>query len=175
MSAILVLKMIPDDEIQHLLSLPVEDRLDQYFPEDFVAREQRTDTDVAWHAIHFLLTGTLQSGIPPASFLLAGGTILGPSALAASTDIASHGLGEIDRVLSSAEVSEVDDHLAIVTDQQLRKTYKDAAHLLADVYPGIWHNDSEQDISDLLLSYHAMRKFVKRARENGFGLLLHFA
>ena len=175
MSAILVLKMMPDDKINHLLSLPVEDRLDQYFPEDIAAKEQRTDTDVAWQGIHFLLTGTLESGIPPASFLLSGGTILGPSALAATTDIASLGFGEIDRVLSSAEVSEVDDHLAMVSDQQLWKTYMDAGHLLSDIYPGTWRQDSEQDISDLLLSYHVMRKFVKRARENGLGLLLHFA
>src|SRR6186713_1857068 len=39
---------------------------------------QRCDIHKAWHAIHYILTGTADGGEAPDCFLLDGGTTLGP-------------------------------------------------------------------------------------------------
>ena len=175
MSAVLVLKMLPDEKISSLLSEPMDQRVDIYFPEEYVSSGEFTDTDVAWQGIHLLLTGSLDSGDFPASFILSGGRILGPSALASSTDMQKLGLGEIDRVLSRREVKEVEEYLDTITDDQLKETYLSSEDIIGEVYPGIWNANSESDFSALLLSFNAVKKFIARTSQKDYGLILHFA
>jgi hypothetical protein len=175
MSAILVLKMISDEQISTLLAIPIQERLEQYFSENFVTSEERTDTDVAWQALHFLLTGTLQAGDPPASSLLVGGTIIGPSVLSPSRDTITSGLGEVDRFLTSQEVDEFNEYLSTITDEEFRKRFTMRYSSMGEVYPEIWQGDPERDVADLLLSFHAVKTFINEASKREKALLLHFA
>lgn len=174
-SVILMLKMVTDEQISALLALPVPERLAQYVPEGFVPEGEAIDTDAAWHALHFVLTGRVQGGELPAASLLAGGAVVGPSVLAPSRTTIPSGLGERDRVLSSGEVAAFDAYLATVTDEAFRRRFDALYSSMDEIYPGIWRGDRERDAADLLLSFHAVKDFVRKAHERGRGLLLHFA
>jgi hypothetical protein len=169
------MKMISDENIAVLLSFPMEERLDQYFPEGYLTEEESTDTDVAWHALHFLLTKTLEDGDAPSSYLLVGGTVIGPSVFAPSRDNTTSTLGEVDRVLGGEDVYEFNEYLSTITDREFRQRYNELMPAMADVYPGIWNKNPEQDIADLHLSFHALKDFVNKVSERNLGLLFHFA
>jgi len=186
MSAILVLKMVSNETIASLLSFPIQERRDRYLPEDFVAEGERTDIDVAWQALHFLFTETLQDGEPPASYLLAGGTIIGPSVLApggervpSSREKARCGRGaslaEVDRALNSQEIDAFARYLSAVTDEDLCRRFERLRSSMGEVYPGIWQGDPEGNLAYLLENFQELKEFVNAARERGLGLLLHFA
>lgn len=175
MSAILVLKMVPDEQIAELLALPLPERLERYFPEGVVTAEERTDTDVAWQALHVLLTGRLRDGEPPASYLLAGGTVIGPSVLAPRRDAFPSGLGEIDRALTSDEVAAFHAHLATISDAAFHRRFRRLYPRLGEVYPGIWRGDPDGDAAYLLERFRALKHFIGQARRRRLALLLHFA
>jgi hypothetical protein len=175
MSAILVLKMVPDEQIAGLLALPLPARLDRYFPEDVVTDEKRTDIDVAWQALHVLLTGTLQGGKPPASYLLTGGTVIGPSTLAPRRDAIPSGLGEIDRALISRAVAAFHAHLTAISDAAFRRRFQRLYPRLGEAYPGIWRDDPDGDRTYLLRHFRTLKGFVGEAHRQELGLLLHFA
>jgi hypothetical protein len=175
MSVILVLKMVPDEQIAALLALPRSERLERYWPEDVVTAEARIDIDVAWQALHVLLTGTLRGGEPPASYLLTGGTVIGPSTLAPRRDVSPSGLGEIDRALTSREVAAFHAHLTAISDAAFRRRVRRLYPRLGEAYSGIWRDDPDGDAAYLLRHFRALKRFVGEARRRGLGLLLHFA
>jgi hypothetical protein len=71
MSMITVLTFATDAEIEDPLKAP--ERIEQFIEEERTS----TDLDKAWHGIHWLLTGTADSGSEPLCYLLAGGTQIG--------------------------------------------------------------------------------------------------
>src|SRR4051812_40770621 len=78
MSMIAALRRLSDSDLLHLQKKPelVADYLAEN-PLDGFGPFADLDIDKAWHAIHFLLTGTAWEGEPPLDFLAIGGTEIG--------------------------------------------------------------------------------------------------
>lgn len=125
---------------------------------------EEADLDKAWHALHFLLTGSAWEGAWPANFLVRGGTEVG------DIDV---GYGPA-RVLTATETREVADHLRGLDAATLRERYDPAALEAAEIYPSIWAHDPEDEglLDYVLENFEVLEDFVRRAAEAGLGLVL---
>jgi|SRR5947209_1096153 len=81
---------------------------------DFLEEERdEIELDKAWHAIHFLLTGSAWEGAGPLYYLISGG----------------HQIGDVDvgygpaRALTSKQAADFDAALYGITADELRKRY----------------------------------------------------
>src|SRR5262245_48672937 len=99
MSMIGNFRRLPADDLGRLMAHPLQilDYLDAEEPIDEFGPFATLDVDKAWHAIHFLLTGTPWSGPAPWNFVVAGGTEVG------DVDV---GYGPV-RGFTSAQVREI--------------------------------------------------------------------
>lgn len=118
----------------------------------------------AWHALHFLLTGS--AGPTP--------TALGSALLGGEETAVDLGYGPV-RILAPDDVATVAGALASLTPEVLAGRYDEAAMEQAGVYPGGWARDAEQSRDWLLGSFEQLRGYYAQARERGFGMLLYVA
>jgi hypothetical protein len=124
-----------------------------------------TDLDKAWHAAHWLLTGSVWEGDPPLDFIVQGGTDLdydGP-------------WNQPPRTFTAAETRAIADALARVSDDDLRARYKPDEMMQAEIYPEIWDRepDGEEDPQGYVMSAIAdVRAAVNNAVERGWGLIV---
>ena len=119
--------------------------------------------DKSWHAIHYLLTGQVWEGEPPASCLLMGGREIGPIDL---------GFGPARAVLSD-EVEAFHGLLSQTDAGALKQRYDPAAMANRGVYPDvIWERESEEAFEYVRANYEVLRAFVAAAAEEGSGLVI---
>lgn len=120
--------------------------------------------DKAWHAIHYLLTGTAWDGDPPLDLLVTGGTPVG------DVDV---GYGPA-RALTAAEVAEAHRALDGLSDEELRGRFDPAAMTDADIYPSIWDRAPEEDdVLGYVMGHLAeLRAFLARAAGAGMGAVI---
>jgi hypothetical protein len=125
---------------------------------------EQADLDKAWHALHYLLTGSAWDGAPPEGFLLTGGTEL------AAIEV---GYGS-PRLLTAAETRAVDAALTQVTEADLLRRWDPPAMMQLEIYPEIWDRDgTDDDPRGYVLEYFgALKKFVARAAASGRGLVI---
>ena len=96
--------------------------------------DSEVDLDKAWHGIHYLLTGSLESNSTLASKVIMGGENLGPD----------RGYGPA-QLLNPAEVKAIAHLLEETTVDMLRKRFKPIEMTQAGVYPAvIWERDGEE-------------------------------
>jgi len=126
---------------------------------------QIADLDKAWHGIHYLLTGTAYEGEGPASYLLAGGKVVG------DIDV---GYGPA-RALTPAEVHDFQQALAGLSVEDLRTRFNPAEMKALEIYPDIWDRDpSEDDTLEYCLEYFkTLRDFVDVVASRNQGLLIY--
>ncbi len=157
MSMILNLQQVSEERLDALLADPdsVLGALEE--PDGEVI-----DLDKAWHGLHFLFTGEAWGGEPPLDFLAVGGETVG------EVDV---GYGPA-RVLRPAAVQLIDDALAMLDEDDLRRRFDPAALTAAEIYPTIWE-EGEQALEYLLGHYRTLRPFVAQAAEAGLGLLVY--
>jgi hypothetical protein len=116
--------------------------------------------DKAWHAIHYLLTGTAWEGDEPLNFLLHGGEPLG--------DEESDEL--VPRVFDVAEVRRIDAALAPIDAGRLRQRYDPQAMQRQDIYPDIW--DEDEALPFCLEHFGALQGFVAEMARQGRGMVI---
>ena len=121
------------------------------------------DVDKAWHAIHFLLTGSAWEGDPPLNFIVTGGTPMGDDL----------GYGPA-RGLTSSEVGKVAAALKLIAPDSLLQRFDPAALTSAEIYPEIWNRPQDEDDSRGYVSeyYDQLRSFVLDAAVEGEALLI---
>ena len=119
--------------------------------------------DKAWHAIHFLLTGTAWGGDPPLNFIAAGGTEIGDDL----------GYGPA-RGLTSAEVRTLASALKALPRDSLLQRFDPAALTAAEIYPDIWDRAPEEDDTRGYVAeyYEQLRSFILDAAAAGEALLI---
>src|SRR6266851_3981586 len=123
------LRPASDSEIEHLLDSPA-DVTRFLYSVDADGRE-RVVLDKAWHAIHFVLTGSRLGGEEPLNFLVSEGTPVG------EVDV---GYGPA-RVLTSAQVRAIARGLAAVQPEDVARRV-DLRQLDEEViYPGNWQRN----------------------------------
>lgn len=117
--------------------------------------------DKAWHAIHFLLTGTGWGGEAPLDFIVNGGTSIGDDEYPT-------------RVFDAAATRAIAAALVPLTSDVIAARFDPAAMLAEDIYPSIWDRDPEDDDTRgyVLSGYEELRSYVMRTAEQGQGLAI---
>lgn len=122
------------------------------------------DIHKAWQAIHYVLTGSSDSGSEPNCFLLKGGVMLG-----SPTD-------DFDppRLLRPAQVQAWNDVLQPINKLSvLRSRFDHEAMVEAGVYSMNEGEDNEaEDLEFTAEFFKLLRKFIKRAAEAGHGVIV---
>jgi len=164
MSMIAALRRLSDSDLSHLQQKPelVADYLAEV-PLDGFGPFADLDIDKAWHAIHFLLTGTAWDGEPPLNFLAIGGTEIGDDL----------GYGPA-RGLAASQVRELATALDALPADILLERFNPAAFTAADIYPDIWDRSPEDDDTRGYVEryYDELRTFVLDAGTKGEALLI---
>jgi hypothetical protein len=125
---------------------------------------EEADLDKAWHAIHYLLTGTAWEGEPPLNFLLRGGSEIG------DIDV---GYGTA-RAVDASAVKEINAALAELSEETLKNRFIPAEMMELQIYPEIWdRNPEEEDLFGYCIeNFSDLKGFVGRAAENGLGIVI---
>src|ERR1700680_3405015 len=148
------LRPASDSEIEQLLVRPA-DVTRFLYGADADGRE-RVVLDKAWHAIHFVLTGSRLGGEEPLNFLVSEGTPVG------EVDV---GYGPA-RVLTSDQVRALAAALATVAPDDLGKRVD--LKTLDDeiIYPGGWQRNGF-GVDYVVSKYRDMRSLIERLAERG--------
>lgn len=168
MSMVLCLNMASDVTIKRLLSNP--ELITSWISEieeqaETVDENTRIDLDKAWHAIHFLLSGSVTGGKGPQAFLLAGGVQIG------DIDV---GYGPA-RAFSSYEVKFIAQALAAIPPETLRARFDFAQLAKADIYPGIWDRQDPEDVDYVISYYKALVTHMETAASKRMGMIVFLA
>lgn len=122
------------------------------------------DADKAWNAIHYLLTGSALTGPFPAGFILHGGETLGQEVVGYS----------LARLLSPAQVAQVDHLLGTYTRDSLHARYNGPAMDQAEVYPANWTQDEAANLDYIWHHFEHLRSFIHHTAQRNEHLLLFF-
>jgi hypothetical protein len=124
-----------------------------------------TDLDKAWHGLHYLFTGSADSGDLPWCFLVAGGRTIG------NVDV---GYGPA-RVFSSAETKDIRTALSKLQEDELRTRFNPSDMTAKDIYPEIWSrgDPDEETIGYLLEQYSVLQGFLEEAVAMDVGIVVY--
>lgn len=154
------LRPASDSEIERLLENPAD--ITRFLYGSEAGEHERVNLKKAWHAIHFVLTGSRLGGDEPLNFLIAEGTLVG------DVDV---GFGPA-RVLTSAQVQSIAQALAPIEPDDLARRV-DLRKLDDEViYPGNWQRDGI-GVDYVVDNYRTMRSLIDRAAGQGKGLVLY--
>jgi hypothetical protein len=160
-------RRLPDSDLDRLLAQPeqVFEYLEAEEPPDDFGPFATLDVDKAWHAIHFLLTGTPWEGPFPWNFVVAGGVEIG------DVDV---GYGPA-RGFTSVEVREIATALGSLSPESFSSRFNSKAMMSAEIYPEIWDRPPEQDDTRGYVTgyYDALREFIAGAATEGEALLVY--
>lgn len=158
--------LVSDEDISELLAAPetIQSFLERRVyevdePADHV------DVDKAWHALHFLLTGSAWEGTAPLDFIAVGGEAIGDE------DV---GYGPA-RALRSRDVVALDRALEKVPTSELVRRYDAAKMEELEIYPGGWSTlnpAAGDEFGYFSGAYDDVRALVRRAAQDGRGLLI---
>ena len=164
MSMIAMFRRLSDADLAHLREEPglVPYYLGESEPEGFGPFAD-LDIDKAWHAIHFLLTGTAWEGEAPLNFMVTGGLDVGDDL----------GYGPA-RGLTSEEVRSIAAALEAIPPDSLMERFDPVALESAEIYPDIWDRADEEDDPRAYISgyYDQLRTFILDAATEGEALLV---
>lgn len=126
-----------------------------------------TDLDKAWHGLHYLFTGSADTGDFPWGFLIVGGRTVG------NIDV---GYGPA-RVFSSAQTKEILAALSTLDEDQLRGRFNPSEMTAKDIYPEIWsRGDPDEETIGYLLEYFSiLRGFLQQAAEAKVGIVVYLS
>src|SRR5262249_35894866 len=121
----------------------------------------------AWHAIHYVLTGSAEGGEEPNCLLLQGGTTLGTPR---PDDYDPPRLLSPDQVRSWSAVLQPINRLSV-----LRERFDHAAMVEAGVYSmNEGEDEKSEDLEFMAEFFKLLRKYVKQAADAGNGLVITF-
>jgi hypothetical protein len=121
---------------------------------------QRASLDKAWHGLHYLLSGSVESTPALLGQAVLGGTEIGPDS----------GYGPA-RYLEPSQVREIAAALAAVDRDELSARFDPSALDAANVYPGHWHEAGNRDW--LLEALDDLAAFYKSVAEHSNAILLY--
>jgi Domain of unknown function (DUF1877) len=154
------LRPASDAEIERLLASPFEITRFLYGAE--ADQRERVVLDKAWHAIHFVLTGSRLGGDEPLNFLVSEGTPVG------EVDV---GFGPA-RVLSSQQVREIAAALAPIEPDEVARRVDLQKFDEELIYPGSWQRNG-MDVDHVVSNYRDMRDLISRLADRGLGMVLY--
>lgn len=128
----------------------------------FETAEDTVDLDKAWHAIHFLLTGSPSETIFPLGFILGGGFQLGGDDY---DDV---------RYFTPEQVAIISSSLAEHPVEALLARYDGRAMGAADIYPSIWARPDEDSWATGYIreNYCGMASYISGLASRGCGMIV---
>jgi hypothetical protein len=154
------LRPTSDADIDRLLADPTE--ITRFLYGAQADGVERVGLNKAWHAIHFVLTGSRLGGEAPLNFLVDEGTPVG------EVDV---GFGPA-RVLKSDEVRRIAAALARIHPDEVARRVDVKKFDKEAIYPGHWQRNGI-GVDYVVASYTAMRDLIVRAADRGQGLVLY--
>ena len=154
------LRPASDADIERLLANPAE--IMHFLYGSVADASERVALDKAWHAIHFLLTGSRLGGDEPLNFLVDEGTPVG------EVDV---GYGPA-RVLMSQQVQRIADALAHIEPSEIARRVDVKRFDQEAIYPGDWQRNGA-GVDYVVSSYREMRDLIARTAAEGRGLILY--
>ena len=154
------LRAASDAEIARLLANPGE--ITRFLYGSGAEDCERLVLNRAWHAIHYVLTGSRLGGEEPLNFLAAEGTPIG------EVDV---GYGPA-RVLNSQQVRQLASALILVDPDEVARRVDLRRFDEEEIYPGNWQGNG-YDVAFVQSNYRDLRDFVMRAAQQGLGLILY--
>lgn len=157
--------LVDDEALGRLLGAPagIRDLLARAVAQGDASGEH-VDVHKAWHALHFLLTGTAWEGAPPLNFIVKGGTPIGEEDL-------GHGSA---RGLRAPEVQTLAAALAEITTETLREGYDGKTMVALEVYPGGWSDlaPTSEALEHVWEGFAEVKALVQKGAAQGMGLLI---
>ena len=154
------LRTASDAEIGRLLANPGE--ITRFLYGSGADNSERLGLNRAWHAIHYVLTGSRLGGEEPLNFLASEGTPVG------EVDV---GYGPA-RVLNSQQVRQLAAALILIDPDEVARRVDLERFDHEAIYPGNWQTNGN-DASFVVSNYRDLREFVMRAAQDGNGLILY--
>jgi hypothetical protein len=155
------LRAASDADIARLLANPVE--ITRYlYGGGEAGGAERVSLNKAWHAIHFVLTGSRLGGDEPLNFLASEGTPVG------DVDV---GYGPA-RVLNSQQVKAIAARLAELSPERVEARVDLSTLDEHQIYPGNWQRDG-LSVEYVVTNYQRMRELIVQSAERGDGLVLY--
>ena len=157
------LRSASDAEIARLLASPSE--ITRFLYGSSADVSDQVALDRAWHAIHFVLTGSRLGGDAPLNFLVDEGTPVG------GVDV---GYGPA-RVLTSQQVRRIADALAKIEPTEVARRVDVKRFDQEAIYPGNWqrNGDGVAGVDYVVSNYRQMRELIVRTADEGRGLILY--
>jgi hypothetical protein len=154
------LRPATDAEIERLLANPAD--ITRFLYGSGSDASERLVLNKAWHAIHFVLTGSRLGGNEPLNFLIDEGTPIG------EVDV---GYGPA-RVLTSNQVRQIATALQPIEPDDVAKRVDLKRFDDEVIYPGNWQRNG-YDADYVVSNYRQMRDLIVRAAHQGQGLILY--
>jgi hypothetical protein len=122
------------------------------------------DIHKAWHAIHYVLTGSAEGGMEPNCYLLQGGVPLGPPL----------DMEDQPRLLTPDQVQAFDSVLQPINRLSvLRRRFDHEAMVEAGVYSmNEGEDEVEEDLEFTAHFFRHLRKFIHQAATAGQGVII---
>jgi len=131
-----------------------------------LSRIRRSGCDIhkAWHAIHWVLTGTADGGEEPNCYLLQGGVVLGPPMRDEDNP----------RLLTPDQVRAFDTVLQPINRvSELRDRFDHEAMVEAGVYSmNEGEDETEEDLEFTAEFFRILRKFIHQSAQAGQGVII---
>lgn len=124
------------------------------------------DLDKAWHAIHYLLTGSDFDAGAPLGFLLMGGELVGDRGMGPLRLFTPERLGDISRALEALDGAE------------LQRRFDPVELTRRGIYPvDLWSRAPEEDeLRGYVREYfEQLKAFVRQGAQQGRGLLVYMS
>jgi Domain of unknown function (DUF1877) len=154
------LRPASDAEIERLLANPPD--ITRFLYGADAEQGERVVLDKAWHAIHFVLTGSRLGGDEPLNFLVSEGTPVG------EVDV---GYGPA-RVLTSEQVRQLAAALAPLEPEHVAERVDVRTLDEQSIYPGNWQRNG-YGVDYVVSNYRDMRELIARTANDGRGLILY--
>ena len=154
------LRPASDAEIEQLLASPTD--VTRFLYGAGADGRERVVLNKAWHAIHFVLTGSRLGGDEPLNFLVSEGTPVG------EVDV---GYGPA-RVLTSQQVRSLATALASLEPDDVARRVNLQKLDEEFIYPGNWQHNG-QGVEDVVGGYRTMRNLIIRLAAQGLRMVLY--
>ena len=119
------------------------------------------DLEKAWHAMHYLLTGSTEEPVGVLGQAILGGTETGEDA----------GYGPA-RVLSALQVKQIAAALAPLTSESLAGRYDPVTMERLRIYPSVWSREGVDALHWVQGYFPALQAFYRKAAESGSAVVL---
>ena len=154
------LRPASDSEIERLMAEPAE--ITRFLYGAGAGECHRVILNKAWHAIHYVLTGSRLGGEEPLNFLVDEGTPVG------EVDV---GYGPA-RALTSGQVRRIAAALAPIEPEDVARRVDLTKFDEEAIYPGNWQRNG-MGVEYVVSNYREMRDLITRLAEQGQGLILY--